>query len=82
MLTNRFVYGIILTYINDRGAVFMISTGVGIAPCGKGKAAEDADLSPKFAFGRVENIGATVTEYNRCCAIGYWIFGSRCLIVP
>ena len=52
----------------------MISTGVGIAPCGKGKTAESANLPKEFALGRDENIGATVTEQNS--VLRYWIFGS------
>ena len=49
----------------------MISTGMGIALCGKGEAAERVNFPKKFALGRDENIGATVIAF---AVLRYWIF--------
>ena len=73
------VYNIV--EINDRGAADMISARRDIGVRGKGEAAERANDIPRFALGRNDNIGATVTDVS---VLRYWIFGlwSRYLIVP
>lgn len=48
----------------------MISTGGDMGRCGKGEAAEKVGTAHVLAFGRDDNIGATVTRPG-CCAIGY-----------
>ena len=85
LLTNKKVRAILYSQKHNRGAVVMISIEGDKLGVVKGLPPKGYIYPEGVLLGCDDNIGATVTAFLRCCAIGY-LWGSRpsarYLIVP